>query len=96
MCDLTTGDIVECIDDLPRRGGAQILPVLGALYTITGIRTGEDGPVVRLKELTPDCPHGDACASGSCGWEAGRFRRVYRPRAELIASIKAALWPETV
>ncbi|HKT53126.1 MAG TPA: hypothetical protein VJP88_01640, partial [Caulobacteraceae bacterium] len=55
LCDFTSGDIVECIDDTPSRPESQIMPVLGTLYTITSIRAVGDGQSVRLNELTPSC-----------------------------------------
>jgi hypothetical protein len=97
LCNFTTGDIVECIDDTPSRPESQIMPDLGALYTVASIRPVEGGLSVRLKELTPSCHLGGVCACGGCGWDAGRFRRVYRPSGDLIAKIKAAIWgDETV
>ena len=42
---------------------------------------------MRLKELTPSCYLGGVCACGDCGWDAGRFRKVYRPNGELIAAL---------
>lgn len=91
MNDLTRGDIVECIDDVPSRPESQIMPDLGGLYTITDIRPVGDGQSVRLKELTPSCHLGGVCACGDCGWDAGRFRKIYRPSADLIESLLAGL-----
>jgi hypothetical protein len=85
--DLAAGDIVECIDDASSRPESQIMPDLGALYTITSIRPVGDGRSVRLKELAPSCYLGGVCACGDCGWDAGRFRKVYRPSGELIAEL---------
>lgn len=87
MSDISTGDIVECIDDTPSRPESQIMPDLGGLYTVTSIRPASGGASVRLKELTPSCHLGGACACGDCGWDAGRFRKVYRPSADFIASL---------
>lgn len=87
MSDISTGDIVECIDDTPSRPESQIMPDLGALYTVTNIRAVGDGASVRLKELTPSCHLGGVCACGGCGWDAGRFRKVYRPSGEFIAAL---------
>ena len=87
MSDIRAGDLVECIDDTPSRPESQIMPDLGALYTITNIRAVGDGASVRLKELTPSCHLGGVCACGDCGWDAGRFRKVYRPNGELIAAL---------
>jgi hypothetical protein len=95
MCDFTTGDIVECVDDRPVRAESQVMPDLDVLYTITSIRPVDDGHSVRLKELTPSCYLGGPCACGHCGWDSGRFRKVYRPKAGLIESL-ATRTPETV
>jgi len=94
VCDFVTGDIVECVDDTPSRPESQIMPDLGALYTISSIRPVGDGQSVRLKELAPSCYLGGICACGDCGWDAGRFRKVYRPGPELIAFLTAET-PET-
>lgn len=86
MTEITAGDIVECVDDTPSRSESQIMPDLGALYIVTNVRTVQDGHSVRLKELTPSCWLGGVCACGDCGWDADRFRKVYRPDGELIVS----------
>jgi hypothetical protein len=87
LSDIAAGDIVECIDDTPSRPESQVMPGLGALYTVTSIRPVDEGRSVRLKELTPSCHLGGKCACGQCGWDAGRFRKVHRPRAEFIAEL---------
>lgn len=89
MSDISTGDIVECIDDTPSRSESQIMPGLGGLYTVESIRPLEGGQSVRLRELTPSCYLGGVCACGHCGWDAGRFRKIYRPNGEFIASLTA-------
>ena len=98
MSDFTTGDIVECIDDTPSRPESQIMPNLGGLYTVTSIRPIADGRSVRLRELTPSCHLGGVCACGDCGWDAGRFRKVYRPNPDLFArftrEVPEAMWDE--
>jgi hypothetical protein len=99
LSDFLTGDIVECIDDRPAFTESKVMPVLGGLYTISDIKPVEDGHSVRLKELQPSCYFGGPCACGGCGWDAGRFRKVHRPRAEFIAELLAqtpAKSPETV
>lgn len=93
MSDITAGDIVECIDATPTRSESQVMPKEGGLYTVTGVRAVEDGQSVRLRELTPSCYLGGACACGHCGWDAGRFRKIYRPNGEFIAAL-AAKTPE--
>lgn len=87
MNDFTTGDIVECIDDTPSRPESQIMPDLGGLYTVASLRPIGDGLSVRLRELTPSCHFGGLCACGGCGWDAGRFRKVYRPNPDLFANL---------
>ena len=86
MSDIKTGDIVECIDDTPRRVESRVMPAWGALYTVTTLPTLEDGASVRLKELTPSCYLGGPCACGECGWDIARFRKIHRPGPELLAS----------
>ena len=93
MSDFATGDIVECVDDTPSRPQSQIMPVLDRLYTVTSLRPVGDGGSVRLKELTPNCHLGGLCACGGCGWDAGRFRKVYRPNPDLFARFVCV--PET-
>ena len=95
MTEITAGDIVECVDDTPSRPESQIMPDLGALYIVTGVRAVQDGKSVRLKELTPSCWQGGVCACDQCGWDAGRFRKVYRPDGGLIASFLCDI-PEEV
>ena len=91
VCDFTTGDIVECVDDRPTRPESRVMPDLGGLYTVDSVRPVGAGTSVRLKELTPTCHAGGPCRCGCCGWDAARFRKVYRPKAELIASIMLGL-----
>jgi hypothetical protein len=87
LSDIVAGDIVECINDTPSRPESSIMPMLGRLYTVASIRFVDDGQSVRLKELTPICYLGGVCACNQCGWEAGRFRKVYRPSGGLIAAL---------
>jgi hypothetical protein len=87
MTDITAGDIVKCIDDAPNRPESLIMPELGALYVVASVRPVGDGVSVRLRELTPICHRGGVCACGGCGWDARRFRRVYRPDPDLIARL---------
>jgi hypothetical protein len=85
--DFITGDMVECVDDRPTLPESQVMPDLGAIYTVASIRAVEDGESVRLRELTPSCHLGGVCACGECGWDARRFRKVYRPKAGFIANL---------
>ena len=95
MSDLTRGDIVECIDDQPKRPESRVMPVLGTLYTVASVRAVEGGYSVRLRELTPSCYLGGVCACGDCGWDAGRFRKAPGPKSDLIA-LFARKTPEPV
>jgi hypothetical protein len=88
MSDIKNGDIVECIDDMPRHAQSEVMPTWGALYTISGLRSVEGSASVRLKELTPTCYLGGPCACGQCGWAIERFRKVYRPGPGLLESFK--------
>jgi hypothetical protein len=94
MCDFTTGDIVECVDDRPSPE-SRVMPDLGALYTVASLRPVGEGLSVRLKELTPSCHLGGACRCGECGWDARRFRKIYRPTADFISGLSART-PEKV
>ncbi len=67
------------------------MPELGQLYTVESIRNVAGGYSVRLNELTPDCYQGGSCTCGNCGWDSGRFRRVYRPDDEKLASLRELL-----
>jgi len=87
MTDITAGDIVRCIDDTPSRPASRIMPDLNMLYVVAGVRPVGGGHSVRLRELAPSCHRGGACGCGRCGWDARRFRRVYRPDPDLIASL---------
>lgn len=94
MSEISTGDIVECIDDTPTRSESQIMPNLGELYTVASVRPVEGGQSVRLRELSPSCYLGGVCACGHCGWDGGRFRKIYRPDGEFLAALTAKI-PET-
>jgi hypothetical protein len=87
MCDFISGDIVECIDDRPTLPASEIMPELGSLYTVASVRPVGEGVSVRLKELAPSCHMGGVCECNECGWDARRFRKVYRPSRDLIASL---------
>jgi hypothetical protein len=95
LSDIAAGDIVECIDDTPSRPESQVMPDLGALYLVTSIRPVDVGHSVRLKELIPSCHLGGVCACGQCGWDAGRFRKVHRPRPDFFAALLQPI-PELV
>ncbi len=96
MSDIAVGDIVECVDDTPSRPESQVMPILGGLYAVASIRPVGDGRSVRLRELLPSCHLGGPCACGDCGWDAGRFRKVYRPSAELFEALMRAVEDETL
>ena len=91
MCDLKSCDFVECIDNKPARKWSRTMPELGRYYTIESVRPVADGYSVRLNELAPDCHRGGACTCGECGWDSSRFRRIYRPSPEKIATLTALL-----
>lgn len=88
MCDFKSSDIVECIDDTPLHAESLVMPLRGQLYTVSRLACVEGGYSVRLKELIPTCYKGGPCRCGECGWDARRFRKVYRPDAELLRSLK--------
>lgn len=67
------------------------MPDLGRLYTVASMRPVGEGISVRLRELTPTCHSGGPCGCGGCGWDAGRFRKIYRPNGRLIGSILVAV-----
>ena len=87
MSDIITGDIVECVDDTPGRSESQIMPGLGELYTVESIRPVGGGRSIRLRELNPSCYLGGVCACGHCGWDARRFRKIYRPDGRFITAL---------
>jgi hypothetical protein len=93
MLHFRPNDIVECIDETPVRAESRVMPSVGRLYTVAGMNRVGDGYSVRLKELAPTCYLGGPCGCGECGWDAGRFRKVYRPKN---ATLRAMVCTETV
>lgn len=91
MCQLRASDFVECVDNKPIHKQTKTMPELGRLYTIESVRSVSGGFSVRLNELTPDCYKGGSCTCGNCGWDASRFRKVYRPEEWKLASLRALL-----
>lgn len=91
MLDLKPGDYVECIDNQPDLPISMIMPEVDQLYTVEDVRFVAGGCSVRLAELAPGCYQGGPCACGSCGWDARRFRRVYRPDPRNLDPFKAML-----
>ena len=91
MCDLRKDDFVECIDNKPAHKRSRTMPELGRFYTVESVRPVGGGHSVRLNELAPDCHKGGACSCGNCGWDSGRFRKIYRPTPEKIAALTALL-----
>lgn len=81
MCELKANDLVECIDDDPTHLNSLNMPERGRRYTVASIRPAGDGHSVRLAGLVPECRRGGPCDCGECGWDARRFRRIYRPKA---------------
>ena len=67
------------------------MPELGRFYSVASVRPVGGGYSVRLNELAPDCRRGGVCTCGKCGWDSGRFRRIYRPSPEKIAALTALL-----
>ena len=87
MFDFEALDIVECIDDEPLRPDSRIMPRKGKLYTVDAVRPVAGRHSVRLIELAPECSLGGPCECGDCGWDARRFRRVFRPRHPTLRSL---------
>jgi len=93
MLEFRSNDIVECVDDTPLRAETRVMPGIGRLYTVAKVNPVPGGYSVRLKELTPTCYLGGPCACGECGWDAARFRKVYRPNH---AALRAMVCTEVV
>ena len=91
MCHLQASDFVECIDNKPLYKASVTMPELGRMYRVESVRCAGDGFSVRLIELTPECYKGGTCDCGDCGWDAGRFRRVYRPDDEKLEQFRELL-----
>ncbi len=91
MLDLKPGDYVECIDNHPDFPISTIMPDLDRLYTVENLRFIAGGYSVRLNELAPGCYQGGPCTCGNCGWDARRFRRVYRPDLRNLEPFRAML-----
>lgn len=91
MLDLRADDFVECIDNFPILHASTIMPKTDRLYTVENVRPIAGGYSVRLNELAPSCHLGGVCACGNCGWDARRFRRVYRPDPRNLEPFKRML-----
>lgn len=91
MLDLKPGDYVECIDNCPQFSISIIMPETDRLYTVESIMFIAGGYSIRLNELTPSCFRGGTCTCGKCGWDARRFRRVYRPDPRNLKPFQAML-----
>lgn len=91
MSDLKPGDYVECIDNHPDFPISTIMPDTDRLYTVEDVRFIAGGYSVRLNELAPGCYRGGSCTCGRCGWDARRFRRVYRPDPRNLDPFRAML-----
>jgi hypothetical protein len=91
MLDLRPGDYVECIDNCPHFPISTIMPDTDRIYTIEEVRFIAGGCSIRLNELAPTCNKGGSCACGDCGWDARRFRRVYRPDPRNLELFQAML-----
>jgi hypothetical protein len=91
MCHVQVSDLVECIDNTPIHKQSKTMPELGQVYRVDSVRLAGDGYSVRLVELTPDCYKGGGCTCGHCGWDAARFRKIYRPDDNKLAVFRAML-----
>lgn len=91
MLDLRPGDYVECIDNRPHFPISTVMPDTDRLYTVEDVRFIVGGHSLRLNELAPSCHLGGSCTCGDCGWDARRFRRVYRPDPRHLEPFKAML-----
>jgi hypothetical protein len=91
MLDLRPGDYVECVDNQPDIPISMIMPNIDRLYTVEDVRFVAGGYSVRLNELAPSCYLGGSCTCGDCGWDARRFRRVYRPHARNLEPFRKLL-----
>jgi hypothetical protein len=91
MLDLRPGDYVECIDNCPHFPTSNFMPDTDRLYTVEDVRLIAGGYSLRLNELAPTCHKGGSCACGDCGWDARRFRRIYRPDPRNLKSFQAML-----
>lgn len=91
MLDLKPGDYVECVDNRPRHPISTIMPEVDRLYTVEEVRFIAGGYSLRLNELAPSCCVGGACSCGDCGWDARRFRLVYRPEPQKLELFRVML-----
>jgi hypothetical protein len=91
MFDLKPGDYVECIDNRPLSPISTFMPDTDRLYTVEEVRFIAGGYSIRLNELAPGCYLGGSCKCGECGWDARRFRRVYRPEPRNLKLFMAML-----
>jgi hypothetical protein len=88
------GDMVECVDAAPM---AQAYPaglIVGALYTVRDIylknvfADGSEKAGCGLVLEEPSAAWTTWCGLPG-GWNAVRFRKIYRPSADLIAKLLA-------
>jgi hypothetical protein len=91
MSHLQPGDYVECIDNRRQFRMSMIMPELDQLYTVESASYVAGGYSIRLNELAPACHKGGICICGSCGWDARRFKRVYRPDPRNLAPFRSML-----
>lgn len=91
MFDMRPGDYVECVDNRPQISLSTTMPELDRLYTVESVRAVDGGHSVRLNELAPTCHQGGPCRCGECGWDARRFKRVYRPDSRKLAPFRELL-----
>jgi len=86
--DIGPGDFVECVDARPCAFSGKSLLVAGAIYQVYDLDVGvspdgELGLALSLVEIS-DCD-----LAGRFVFCATRFRPIYRPKSEIIESLKA-------
>lgn len=92
--DFQRGDLAECIDasfdperSLPWEDGAE--PIEGAVYTVDALGYSHGAVKLYFKDLHRG-PAAIAAFGFDPGYAAQRFRRVYRPKAELLTNLMKA------
>lgn len=81
MTAIGPGDWVECVAIVaPEEGGVRAGFVVGELYCVIEVINHSDG--------VPGLEFSNAPPSGVGGWHSEYFRPIYRPKADLIESLK--------
>jgi hypothetical protein len=81
--DIGRGDFVECIAALEHPLAPKASLTLGRIYRVSWVGTGvnlEGKPGVAIKVVGDGLPVG-------CAWKAAQFRRLYRPKSEIIRNL---------